>query len=221
MSKKIILLALAVASVAAYAMPAAAMAEDVPVHVVPAPIGAKTIDGEGVTTFTASFGSLSCTSSSGTATFTNSTTGTLEQTFRGCTEPFGGKCTTTGQPEGTITTPTLEFHLLTVEDSVTKATGPGILVTPNGGHFATFKCPLIGEVTIGGNGLIGTITSPKCGETSSQATIQFSSSSTGVQTHKTVVGTTTEYSLSSGSGAASEDMSMLITLGETRLLECT
>lgn len=218
--KKIILLALAAASVAALlALPAAAMAEDVPLHVIPAPSGSKTIDGVGHATLTASFGKITCESSSGTATFENSTTGSFEQTFHGCTEPFGGKCTTAGQPEGTITTTTLPFHLLTVEDTVTKATGPGVLVTPAVGtkHFATFKCPLVGERKVEGNGLIGTITLPECGKESTEATISFSSSSQGVQTHKTVVGTTEEYTLEN----ASEDAEGTITLGTKAKLECT
>jgi hypothetical protein len=223
MSKKIIMLALAAASVAAFALPATAMAEDVPLHVVPAPVGAKTIDGEGHATLTSTiFGTenVTCTASSGTATFTTSTTGTLQQKFTGCTQG-SAKCTTSGQPEETITTQTLEFHLLTVEDTATHATGPGVLVTPSAKNgFATFTCGFI-TTTVGGNGLVGTIKSPKCGEESNEATIEFSSSSKGVQTHKTVVGTETEYSLEAFGGKSSEDASGILTLGESALLECT
>ena len=222
MSKKIILLALAAASVAAFALPAMAMAEDAPLHLVPQPIGTKTVDGEGAVVWTSSAGNMTCTSSNGTVTFNTSTTGTLELTFHGCTGPFKEPCTTSGQPSGTITTTQLPFHLVTVEDSVTHATGPGILVTPNEttGDVAHYTCGFV-SVNIGGNGLIGTITKPKCGESSSEPTIEFSSSSNAVQTHKTVVGTTTEYSLSSGGSAASVDASIRITLGEAAKLECT
>lgn len=222
MSKKIILLALAVASMAAFALPATAMAIT-PVHAVPAPVGAKTVDGEGSATLTGGFGSVICTASKGTATFENSTTGTFEQTFTGCT--LGGSspsCNSSGQPAGTITTQTLPFHLATVEDTVTKSTGPGILVTPNAatGQFAVFTCGFLG-FTVKGNGLIGTITKPACGAESSEPTVQFSSSSTGVQTHKTLVGTATEYSLENLGAAASEDASGIITLGSAAKLECT
>lgn len=224
MNKKIIVLAFAAAGVAAFALPAMAMAEDVPVHLVPTPTGSKTIDGEGTATLTASFGSIDCTSSSGTAEFSNGTTGLLTQTFKGCVEPFGGKCTTVRTPElpaGTIVTRSLTLHLLTVEDSVTHATGPGVLVTPTGGVFADFKCPFIGAVTVGGNGVVGTITEPGCSKSSTKVTMSFSSSSTEVQTHKTVVGTETEYSLTTNAGASSEDAAGSITLGEEAILECT
>ena len=222
MSKKIILLALAAASVAAFALPAMAMAEDAPLHLVPQPIGTKTVDGEGTAVLTSPGGNITCTSSNGTVTFSTSTTGTFEQTFHGCTGPFKEPCTTSGQPSGTITTTQLPFHLVTVEDSVTHATGPGVLVTPNEttGDFAHFTCGFI-NVNVAGNGLIGTITNVACGASSSEPTIEFSSSSANVQTHKTVVGTTTEYSLTSGGSAASEDASGKITLGEATKLECT
>ena len=225
MSKRIILLALAAVSAAALVLPAMAMAlteeEEKAVHVVPAPTGTKTIDGEGTPTLTGNFGSVVCKGSSGKATFENSTTGTFEQTFTGCTLGTS-KCTTEGQAEEVITTTELPFHLLTVEDTTTHAFGPGILVTPNPttGVFAHFVCGFL-KFTVEGNGLVGTITNPKCSETSDQATIEFSSSSTGVQTHKTVVGTTTEYSLTNQGLAVSEDAAGVITLGTPAKLECT
>jgi hypothetical protein len=219
--KKLILLALAAASVAALALPAAASAITA-VHVVPNPIGAKTIHGVGGLTITSAAGSMPCTASSGTLTFENGTTGSLQLTFTGCTEAFGGKCTTAGQPEGTIKTLLLPFHLATVEHTPTTGTpGPGILITPNGGSatgkFATFKCPFIGERVVEGTGLIGTITKPKCSEESTELTISFTSSSSGVQTHKTLAGTATEYSLHS----ASWDFHNTITLSTKHKLECT
>ncbi|HEX6457246.1 MAG TPA: hypothetical protein VF009_12090 [Solirubrobacterales bacterium] len=204
MSKKIILLVLAAVSVAAFALPATAMAveEDVPLHLVPKPEGAKAIDGLGSAILTGSFGTIVCTSSSGTGEFTSSTTGTLQLTF------------------GSSTTPKLDFHLVTVEDSVTHATGPGVLVTPNAGTFGNFPCGPF-NVALEGNGLIGTLTKPKCGESSSEATIEFSSSSQSVQTHKTVVGTKTEYSVSTLGSPVSLDLSIVITLRTVSKLECT
>jgi len=224
MSKKIILLALAAASLAAFALPTAAMAEGTPLHVVPAPSGAKVVDGEGSAFLTGGFGTITCTSSSGTATFTSSTKGTFEQTFKGCTGPTG-TCTTSGQASGTITTTVLDFDLVTVlhEHNAAK-TGPGVLVTPNTetGVFAHFDCPLFPNTTVTGNGLVGTITNVACGASSSEPTIQFSSVSTGVQTHTTVVGTEgTSYGLKAFGGNASEDASGKITLGSAAKLECT
>jgi hypothetical protein len=243
MSKKIILLALAAASMAGFALPATAMAveEDVPLHVVPKPEGPKTTDGVGNATLTGSFGTVTCTASSGKATFESTTTGTFEQTFTGCTlngTGGTGPCTTEGLASGTITTTELPFHLLTVEHTPANGTkGPGVLITPNKttGVFAHFICLGFIKFTVEGNGLIGTITKikhnggggtrPPCEETQftegNEATIEFSSSSTGVQTHKTVVGTSTEYSLSQAGAPASEDAEGTITLGNTAKLECT
>ncbi len=233
MSKKIILLALAAASLAAFALPVTAMAaeEDLALHVVPTPVGAKKVDGVGVATLTGGFGSVECAANSGSATFENSTTGTFEQTFTGC-KLGGSNCTTTGQVAGTITTQSLPFHLVTVVHSVSSATGPGILVTPNAatGQFATFTCGFLG-FTVKGNGLVGTITKPVCGGTSTEATVSFSSSSTAVQTHKTVASieqpggvkkhTPTEYSLENLGAKASEDAEGTITLGTAAELVCT
>jgi hypothetical protein len=222
MSKKIILLALAAVSAVVFALPAMAMAEDSPLHVVPKPEGSKKVDGVGTATLTGGFGSVECTANSGTASFTSTTSGSFEQTFTGC-KLAGASCTTSGQASGTITTQSLPFDLLTVAHTPANGTtGPGILVTPNAGtgQFATFTCGFLG-FTVKGNGLIGTITKPACGSSSTEATVEFSSSSTGVQTHKTVVGTETEYSLENLGSAASEDAEGTITLGTSSKLECT
>jgi hypothetical protein len=223
MSKRIILLALVAASAAIFVLPAASMAveEDVPIHVVPKPEGIQIGDGEGTATLTGGFGAVACTASKGSGEATTTTTGTGEGTFTGCTLG-SSSCTTPGQAAGTITTEKLEAHLVTVEDTTTHATGPGVLLTPNAqtGQFATFTCGFL-NFTLKGNGVIGTITKPKCGESSTEATVAFSSSSTGVQTHKTVVGTKTEYSLELGGAAASLDASGVNTLGKLAKLECT
>lgn len=228
--KKIILLALAAASVAAFALPATAMAveEDVPVHAVGAPLNTPlTVDGEGHATLTGVLAqTITCARSEGTIEFTTTTTGHFEQTFHECVDGNGNPCTSAGQPSGTITTEKLEFHLLTVEDSVTHATGPGVLVTPKEveagvKRFARFTCGIIVQ-TVAGNGVIGTIKTPACGSKSNQSTIEFSSSSSAVQTHKTVVGTKEEYSLTAFGASASEDASGIITFGAVEpTLTCT
>jgi hypothetical protein len=221
MSKKITLLALAAVSAVLFALPAMAMAE-VPVHVVPKPEGSKTVDGVGVATLTGGFGSVECKANSGKAEFTSTTKGTFEQTFTGCN--LGPQpCTTAGSPSGTITTQSLPFELLTVEHTPTNGTrGAGILVTPNAatGQFATFTCGFLG-FTVKGNGLVGTITAPACGGSSTSVTVSFSSSATGVQTHKTVVNTETEYSLENLGSKASEDAHGTITLGTAATTNCT
>jgi hypothetical protein len=230
--KKLILLALAAASVAAFALPATAMAveEDVPLHAKEVTLNVpQTIDGLAAT-LRGAFGSVKCTASSGTATFITTTTGTLTQTFTGCTA-FGVPCQS-GATSGVIETTLLDFHLLTVEDSfVAGSKGPGVLVTPNTttGVFAHFECPPFGKFTVEGKGLIGTITKPACGAKSTEATIQFSPKEAGstVQTHKTVVGTTTEYNLTTNTQESSEEAEGTITFKDGSgvkkevTLECT
>jgi hypothetical protein len=217
--KKIILLALAAISAAIFVLPATAMAIT-PLHVVPKPESAKTVHGVGSATLTGPQ-DITCVSHSGTATFSTTTTGTFQQTFKECKAGIR-RCTTSGQAVGTIKTNVLPFELGTVEDSITHAGGPGILVTPGPGGFASFTCEGEFPTTVAGNGLIGTITKPACGSSSKEATIEFSSSSHSVQTHKTVVGTATEYYLQAfGAFQASEDAHGTITLGTEAKLECT
>ncbi|HET7418304.1 MAG TPA: hypothetical protein VFJ61_11835 [Solirubrobacterales bacterium] len=233
MSKKIILLALAVASVAAFAVPATAMGaeEDVSLHAIGVPLNTNlAITGIGGATLNGAT-TITCTSSSGTANFTSTTTGTFTQTFLGCKEGFGVSCTSPGQASGTIVTTVLPFHLVTAVHTGTGATGPGILVTPNeSGAFAHFTCGFI-STTVSGNGLVGTITKPECGKSSTSSTIQFSQTSNTVQTHKTVASidtttgvkghTPTEYSLEAFGGKASEVAEGSIAFGKEVLLECT
>jgi hypothetical protein len=227
MSKKIIILALAAAGVAAFALPATAMAEDLPVHLVGFTLNKElSIDGGGEATLRSSVGTANCTASSGKAILTSTTTGTLSLTFTGCSA-FGVPCHSSGQLGGTIVWTTLVFHLVTVEDRTTGATGPGLLVTPNvdaGGnnHFVTIECPPFGIFVVRGNGVIGTLTKPACGQESTEATIQFipQAAAPTVQTHKTVVGTTVEYNLTVNGNESSLETEGTLT-GNKAKLECT
>jgi hypothetical protein len=238
--KKIILLALAAASVAAFALPASAMAEevDVSLHAKNVPLNvAQPIDGVGISTLRGPLTTITCQKSKGSATFTSTTTGTFEQTFEEC-KKGSNICTSPGQPEnsGIIVTTLLTFHLVTaVDTNVTpNTTGAGILVTPNGTVFAHFKCQ--GDfvtTTVEGNGLVGTITKPACGEESNEGTIQFSPvGTTTTQTHKKVASETlpgeikgthtpTEYTLKAFGGNASEEAEGTITFSNKVSLECT
>jgi hypothetical protein len=132
---------------------------------------------------------------SGSGSFENTTTGSLNLVFHGCTMTFMTlhlNCTSSGQPAGAIATTTLPFHLIsTVSGSGT----PGVLITPGASnpegkpHFATFICGGIAERKVTGNGVIGTITSPACGVASTTATLKFEqSANTGVQKHTTHTG---------------------------------
>jgi len=120
---------------------------------------------------------VSCTSYSGTGSFENSTTGTLQITFHGCKSFSIFNCTTPGQTTGTIVTTELPFHVEPVEGE------PGLLISPNEGHLATFACFGI-KTVVEGNGVIGTITEPGWTERTEEATLLFSQTG-GAQNHPT------------------------------------
>ena len=169
------------------------MAEDVPLHVVPKPEGTKTIDGVGSVTLT-SFQTITCSSHSGTVTFSTTTTGTFQQTFTGC-ESGGKKCTTSGQGcwcHQNERTPLRALDSRRLDHARNWSRNPAHTDDLRLRHSHVRRGF---PTTVAGNGLIGTITKPVCGSSSKEATIEFSSSSHGVQTHKTVIGTTTEYSM--------------------------
>jgi hypothetical protein len=199
MSKKIMLLALAVASVAAFAVPSMAMAEDLPLHIEPAPANGATssVTGGVATLSTVGGTTVTCNKSKGTVTWENGTTGHIVLTFEeNCKASlFGASCTS-------ITTTSLPFHLVTAAGAK-----PAVLITPGeGGHFATFTCGAgLVKVVVTGNGIVGTITSPVCGGESSTAGISFKATK-GVQEDKLVEGTTTSYHLlASVNGGAAEE----------------
>lgn len=207
MNKKIMLLALAAVSAAVLALPATASAL-VPLHLNPTPEGPQQIDGNGIVVFSTTGGSTqSCQGFAGSATFDEGgTTGSMSLTFSKCTI-LGSTCD--------VATTTLPFHLITLPGE-----HPGILITANNGHFANFSCfffPL--EVT--GNGWIGTITFPECGQTGNEATIAFNTTAHGVQEHTTVTDTETVYALKRGSESFGLDAHGTLTLSEETELECT
>lgn len=159
------LLALAAVSAVMFVLPAVASAEVA--HV--SSVGKFTLSGSDPTlTEHGESTKVTCETATGSGEFTTTTTGVITISFHGCKENvFNTSCT--GEPTvgeetpGTITTtPNLEFHLIEIENNT-----PGVLITPKEGHFATFKCAG-GLVTkkIGGNGIIGHITST-CGVTES------------------------------------------------------
>jgi hypothetical protein len=193
MSKKMMLLALAVVSAAAFALPAGASAAEN--HLT------------NVTTFSGTVGAGTLTAQEepvitcGDATNVNhvngtvsagGTTGTLEMDFTGChTSVFGftAKCRTEGSALDNTIKSSGTFHLITVNSS------PGILVTP---VHTTVICAGISNTTVTGN-IIGTVTSPKCGATSNSMTISFGATG-ATQNHKSYTGGT--YNLTSQTGTS-------------------
>lgn len=134
---------------------------------------------------------IKCSTTTGSGKFESSTTGKIKFTFHSCSVLF--PCTTSGQPSGTITTTELPFHLVTITNKK-----PGVLITPGANnHFASFSC-VVASAVVGGNGVIGEITSP-CNVKSKTFGVNFAGSGT-VQNHTTIDGSSTEYSLTSSIG---------------------
>ena len=207
MSKKILLLALAAVSAVMLALPAMASAL-VPLHLSPTPVGAQTIHGSTAVLSTTSGLTFECDSVNGSATLDKGgTTGTMTLTYNSCTNSlFGLKCN--------VTTTSLSLDLVTLPNNK-----PGVLLTTTNGHFAQFPCIFFLEVS--GNGVIGTITLPQCGETRKEMTIDFNATAHGVQEHTKVTGTETVYTLKSGSATVAQDMNLQLTLSNQTKLECT
>jgi hypothetical protein len=220
--KKMILLALAAASVAMFALPAVASAGTW--HIEP-PGGVTTttftVSG-GAGTLTSSGGNVSCLSTGGSGHYENTTTGTMTITFHGCTtEIFGSKvhCQTSGQPTGTITTTKLPIHNVILDVTAGGVKDPGILVTPAAGSFAHFNCS-IASVTVEGNGLLGQLTKPACGASSNVATVEFTDIA-GAQEWKQVTTTGTSYGLIRSGNPAVMQTNATITLPSSSKVNCT
>jgi hypothetical protein len=190
MNKKIMMLALTVISAASFVLPRTAAAEDIPLHLLPKPEKATPIVGGIATLIPVGGIAVTCEKTEGNAVWETSTTGSVTLTFKNCKAGIFGICNSEGQPAGTIKTNALPFHLLTVP--VQK---PGILVTPAAaGGFTVFACGGLILVAVEGNGVVGTITKPNCGEEGQVGVIAFEGVN-GVQKHKKVEGTEVAYNL--------------------------
>jgi hypothetical protein len=217
MTKKAILLALAAVSAAILA--------------VPDPSSAQTAHIDQTSTFTVTGGQWSLGETNGvtfgfpeiagSGTFTTATTGTLNLVFDGVTEPiFGFRCY--GVPAdnpGRVTSTNLTFHLIMLATNK-----PGILITPSAdGAFVHIKCPTY-ERTLTGTGIIGTITAPSCGVSSTTLTLKIRKLSTGHQEHKIYTGVSYDlHTDGAGSPTASMDVpgDIVLHFPTARKIECT
>ncbi len=213
MSKKMMLLALAVAAL--FALPAAASAQEA--HI------------SGITNFTghAGAGSLAatgeptikCTTSTTTGKFDtgSTTTGSIELDFTGCEAEFGPfkfACNTSGSPSKTIKS-SGTFHVITINSK------PGLLVTPVN---TTIICAGFSNTTVSGS-IIGTITSPACGASSKTLTAVFNSSGGPTQEHITYTGVKYDLSATTSGGspvtAGLTSGTVTLTSATAGTLECT
>ncbi len=106
----------------------------------------------------------------------SATAGTATLVLHNCKTIFGISCTTSGQAEGTIKAESLPFRLVYLSDGK-----PGVLFEPNAksGALATASCPFIGPIKLSGSGVLGRITQPALGESSSTLTVNLNAPETG------------------------------------------
>jgi hypothetical protein len=207
MSKKMMLLALAVASMAMFALPATSSAKELHLEGITAFTGDSTagsLVAEGEPTITCETGDVEGTVSAG------GTTGSISLDFTGChTTVFGftAKCRTSGSAlDNTIKTGGT-FHFITTTD------GPAILVTVD---TVTIVCAGISN-TIVHDAVIGTITSPACNSAPSKTmTINFAGTGT-TQHHEVYTGVNYDLTATTGEGGASKTAA-LNTLAHTESL---
>jgi hypothetical protein len=201
MSKKILLLALAVAAM--FALPAAASAQEAHVD------GVTNFTGHGPKGSLVASGepTIECTATAVTGSFDSgsTTTGKINITFTGCEAEFlffRVGCNTSGAASKTIIT-SGAFHIITVNNK------PGVLVTP---AKTTIICAGFSNTIVQGN-LIGTITSPACEAESTSLGISFNSNNTSTQEHMTYTGV--KYDLTAqteGEGAVTAGLTGTATL---------
>lgn len=146
--------------------------------------------------------SISCTSVTGNATLTTTTsTGHVVLTFHGCRETetiFKFSCTSAGQPSGTIKTNTLTSHNVYLKPN--KVT-PALLLT---GVNVTFTCAGgFSQKTVTGE-VLGHIEIPNCNTYQKHHTVIFERSATvhGTQKYETVTEAAPERDLTSGPHAS-------------------
>jgi hypothetical protein len=191
MSKKMMMLALAVVSAALFALPAVASAQSW--HL--SQTTSFSVTGSGGNFSTSAGTTISCTSTTGAGSFSTTTEGSVSITFHGCLlAGLGAACTTPGQSAGTIAV-SYKF------DAIMFATNkPALLLTQNGvssteltpGQKFVTEISCFGVSTkVYGKGSIATIHSPAnaCGATGSTWGINFEKSAHGVQKHQLWTGT--------------------------------
>jgi hypothetical protein len=228
MKHKMILLALAAVSAVMFAVPAVASAGEWEIDSGKLPLSFTASGGEATLTQEGVATKVICTANTGSGKYASKTTGEqLTLTFPGCKENVvNTSCTTADQTAGTIKTTDLTFHNIMIASTAQKAGGtPGILVTPNAGHFASFTCDFgFMSVEVTGNGIIGDISAPKCSESTKTATLTFESSATGVQKYTQVTTEGIKFDLDAKengtSRTASEDASGTLSFPETVSMTC-
>jgi hypothetical protein len=138
---------------------------------------------------------ITCESSDAEGTRISSTTSQGVLLMTGChTTVFGltVSCTSGETPKGQIFIQSSVTHLVYLDENHTKV---GALATPPAsGVFTKFVCAGISSIEVKGNGVLGEVTAPKCGETSKKATV-VATTTGSTQTYRQVEETGTFYEL--------------------------
>lgn len=229
MSKKIMVLAMAVACAALFALPAAASAQSW--HNSSSGAASNfTVTGSGGSLTSTDGITVSCTKTTGSGSFSTTTGGSASLVFEGCTA-FGFSCNSPGQTGGKIAV-TNSFDAIEPTKGASGIT-PGVLLTPSSSteltagtgkkFFVEFSC-FIDSVKVYGNGVIGTIHSPdpSCGVASKTFGLLFESSQHGHQ--KDMEWTGESYDLindNSGHPTSSLDGTATLTFASSQTITCT
>lgn len=216
MSKKMMLLALAVVSASMFALPGVAAAKEIHIEGITGFTGSAgpgTLAAEGEPTITCESGDVE-----NGVVETGGTTGTMTLDFTGCHATVFGftvKCHTSGSAKDNTIASGGTFHAITYEEK------PAVLVTA---ATTEIICGGISNTHVEGD-VIGTITSPACGVASSTMTVAFSATGSK-QNHITYTGK--EYDLkakTSGSTQKTAGLTATGTLtateGKKATLNCT
>jgi len=177
MSKKKMLPAIVATSMALFALPSTVSAAEI--HFQGATGVSFTGHGPASEPIAKNEPTITCETGHISGQFTSETTGVAQADLTGChinVLGFTVKCRSVGSALDNTIAGEGTFHLITTTD------GPAMLATPN---ESSFICA--GTTITTGGSLITTITKPKCGESSNVAT-GVSSTTGGVQTHKSYTG---------------------------------
>ncbi len=211
-----ILLALTVVSAALFALPAIASAQEI--HVEPGNGETFKASGAGGELRVEGEPTVTCSGTTGSGSFNagSSTTGNASAEFTGChvNVLFTIPCHSTGAPANNTIVSSGTFHLIT-----TSTGAPGVLGTA---AETTIECSGISTMKVTGS-VIGTITSPKCGKSSTSASVSFTATGT-TQDHLTYTGV--NYDLQSRTGTAEEKTAAVVgtatgTTVNAQTLNCT
>jgi hypothetical protein len=233
MSKKMMVLAMAVACAALFALPAAASAQSWH-NSSSGAASAFSVTGSGGNLTTPS-NTVTCTKTTGSGSFSTTTGGTVSLLFEGCTAAGFAACNSPGQTGGKIAVHN-SFDAIEPTKGSSSIT-PGVLLTPSSSEehtagsgkkfFVEFSCGFFFSSKVYGNGVIGTIHSPdpSCGVPSKTFGLNFESSAAGTQKDLTWTGTT--YDLISrlnneaGDSTASLDGTATMHFASSQTITCT